>query len=132
MAWKLAVRNFQVHIMHCLDGLLAGCVAITASASPPISSCLKLSHYRACRPERLHMSALIIITLVSLYGATASKWLRLWPTLTNGSSSVNLSVSQAVTACWLMPADLLPSLFQLRGLFPPRLLHLPAFSAPCS
>jgi ammonia channel protein AmtB len=32
MIWKLAVRNFQVHIMHCIDGLLAGCVAMTAGA----------------------------------------------------------------------------------------------------
>ena len=39
MIWKLVVRNFQVHIMHCIDGLLAGCVAITASARlrpPPL------------------------------------------------------------------------------------------------
>lgn len=39
MVWKLLVRNFQVHIMHCIDGLLAGCVAITASALPPLASC---------------------------------------------------------------------------------------------
>ena len=32
MGWKLAVRNFQMDIMHCLDGMLAGLVAITAGA----------------------------------------------------------------------------------------------------
>ena len=56
-------------------------------------------------------SALIIIILVSLYGTTASKWLRLWLRLTYGSSAVNLSVSQTVTAYWLIPANSLNSHF---------------------